>query len=123
MPIHNLLRLFIQSNRQIRIYLDAYIKEKVKDIELKSSEITIDLTTWIGNRSIQYNIEKLKRALNCNKYLQFKYYEPNGNNNNRIMEPYKLILKENNWYIQGYSILMEFRDQCECLAHNIRIAH
>nr|WP_270501256.1 WYL domain-containing protein [Clostridium butyricum] len=115
--------MFIQSNRQIRIYLDAYIKEKVKDIELKSSEITIDLTTWIGNRSIQYNIEKLKRALNCNKYLQFKYYEPNGNNNNRIMEPYKLILKENNWYIQGYSILMEFRDQCECLAHNIRIAH
>ncbi|MEG2656928.1 MAG: YafY family protein [Clostridium sp.] len=82
-------------------------KEKVKDIELRANQITIDLTTWMGNKSFQYNIEKVKRALNCNKYLQFEYYGASGNKNKRVIEPYKLILKENNWYIQGYCTLKE----------------
>lgn len=80
-------------------------KEHAKDIELKSSQITIDLTTWMGNKSFQSNIEKVKSALNDNKYLQFEYYGVNRNKDNRCIEPYKLILKENNWYLQGYCTL------------------
>lgn len=82
-------------------------KEQSKDIELKSNQITIDLTTWMGNKSFQSNIEKVKSALNDNKHLQFEYYGVNRNKDKRCIEPYKLILKENNWYLQGYCILKE----------------
>lgn len=82
-------------------------KEQSKDIELKSNQITIDLTTWMGNKSLQSNIEKVKSALNDNKHLQFEYYGVNRNKDKRCIEPYKLILKENNWYLQGYCILKE----------------
>lgn len=99
------------SNKDVIVTLEKVKsllpKEKVKDIELKSNQITIDLTTWMGNKSFQYNIEKVKRALNDNKYLQFEYYGANRNKDNRCIEPYKLILKENNWYIQGYCTLKE----------------
>ncbi|MEG0295925.1 MAG: YafY family protein [Clostridium sp.] len=82
-------------------------KEQAKDIELKSNQITIDLTTWMGNKSFQSNIEKVKSALNDNKHLQFEYYGVNRNKDKRCIEPYKLILKENNWYLQGYCTLKE----------------
>lgn len=44
-------------------------KEEIKDIELKSNQITIDLTTWMGNKQFKFNIEKIKKALYDNKHL------------------------------------------------------
>lgn len=82
-------------------------KTQVKDIELKSNQITIDLTTWMGNKSFKSNIDKIKSALNDNKLLEFEYYGTNRIKDKRIIEPYKLILKENNWYLQGYCTFKE----------------
>ena len=82
-------------------------KEQFKDIELKSNQITIDLTTWMGNKSFHPNLEKIKKALNESKYLLFEYYGRSNEKNNRCCEPYKLILKEGNWYLQGYCTLRE----------------
>ncbi|AUN16974.1 transcriptional regulator [Clostridium botulinum] len=82
-------------------------KDQFRDIELKSNQITIDLTTWMGNKSFQPNLEKVKSALNDSKYLSFKYYGGNRKKDKRCIEPYKLILKENNWYLQGYCTLRE----------------
>lgn len=82
-------------------------KTRVKDIELKSNQITIDLTTWMGNKSFKSNIDKIKSALNDNKLLEFEYYGTNRIKDKRIIEPYKLILKENNWYLQGYCTFKE----------------
>lgn len=82
-------------------------KEQVEDIELKSNQITIDLTTWMGNKDLKFNIEKIKKALNNNLYLSFEYYSSSRNKANRCIEPYKLILKDNNWYLQGYCTLRE----------------
>ncbi|NFA99798.1 YafY family transcriptional regulator [Clostridium botulinum] len=82
-------------------------KDQFRDIELKSNQITIDLTTWMGNKSFQPNLEKVKRALNDSKYLSFEYYGGNRKKEKRCIEPYKLILKENNWYLQGYCTLRE----------------
>ncbi len=80
-------------------------KEQFKDIELKANQIIIDLTTWMGNKNFQPNLEKIKEALNDSKYLLFEYYSGKREKNNRCIEPYKLILKEGNWYLQGYCTL------------------
>lgn len=78
--------------------------EQFRDIELKSSQITIDLTPWAGNKNLQPNLEQIKRALNESKYLSFKYSDRSGKKSSRKVEPYKLVLKETNWYLQGYCI-------------------
>ncbi|MBW9156161.1 helix-turn-helix transcriptional regulator [Clostridium tagluense] len=82
-------------------------KEQFRDIELKSNQITVDLTTWMGNKSFQPNLEKIKKALSDSKYLLFEYYGVNREKDKRCIEPYKLVLKERNWYLQGYCTLRE----------------
>lgn len=76
--------------------------ERTKDILLKSNQITIDLTTWMGNKKFIATLEKLKEALNLNILVKFDYYNLKGSKTNRIVEPYQLILKESYWYLQGY---------------------
>ncbi|WP_343348383.1 WYL domain-containing protein [Terrisporobacter petrolearius] len=61
----------------------------------------------MGNKQFKFNIEKIKKALNDNKHLSFEYYGVNRKKDKRCVEPYKLIRKENNWYLQGYCTLRE----------------
>jgi predicted DNA-binding transcriptional regulator YafY len=76
--------------------------EQIRDIELKSNQITIDLTPWIGNKNLQPNLEIIKKALNERRFLSFGYLDRDGKKSIRKVEPYRLILKESNWYLQSY---------------------
>lgn len=76
--------------------------EQIRELELKANQISIDLAPWIGNKNLQPNLEKIKRALNNNKLLTFNYSDRNNNKTNRKVEPYRLVLKESKWYLQGY---------------------
>ncbi len=79
-------------------------EEHIKEIELKSNQISIDLTPWIGNKDLKSNLEQIKKAMNDKKILRFNYFDSKGKKSNRKVEPYQLVLKESNWYLQGYCI-------------------
>lgn len=79
-------------------------EEHIKEIELKSNQISIDLTPWIGNKDLKSNLEQIKKAMNDKKILIFNYFDSKGKKSNRKVEPYQLVLKESNWYLQGYCI-------------------
>lgn len=74
----------------------------LRDIELKSNQISIDITPWIGNKNFHPNFEKIKEALNENKYISFDYLNNKGEKSKRKIEPYRLLLKEGYWYLQAY---------------------
>lgn len=76
--------------------------DKAKDIELKTNQIYIDLSPWLGNRDIQAYLETIKTALQENKLLSFDYADRYGNKSQRTAEPYQLVLKSSQWYWQGY---------------------
>lgn len=76
--------------------------EQLRDIELKSNQITIDLAPWIGNKNIHPYLTKIKTALNEKRLLSFMYSDRDSKKSIRKVEPYKLILKQSNWYLQGY---------------------
>ena len=78
--------------------------EKFRDIELKSNQITVDHTPWIGNKNRNLNLEVIRTALNENRFISFKYSAQNGAKSQRKTEPYRLVLKNSNWYLQGYCI-------------------
>lgn len=75
---------------------------QMRDIELKSSQITIDYTPWFGNKKLRPYIEKIRTAISGNTYISFKYFDRLGIKSHRKIEPYRLVFKDSNWYVQGY---------------------
>jgi predicted DNA-binding transcriptional regulator YafY len=53
--------------------------DRAKDIELKSNQIYIDLSPWIGNRNTRPYLEVIKTALQENNLLTFEYADRYGN--------------------------------------------
>ena len=76
--------------------------EKVKDIEIKTNQICIDISPRMGNQNIQPYLETIKVALQDHKLLSFEYTAHHGNKTARTVEPYQLVLKGSHWYFYGY---------------------
>lgn len=77
-------------------------RSQVDEIEFKLNQISIDLTPWRSNKNLQLNLEYIKIALNDSKVISFKYIDGSGRKSCRVVEPYRLVLKHVNWYLQGY---------------------
>lgn len=81
--------------------------ERAKEIELKTSQLLIDLSPWTGNRNIQPYLETIKAAIQEQRLLSFDYLDRSGNRISRVAEPYQLVLKGNHWYWQGFCRLRD----------------
>lgn len=84
---------------KVRSFIPA---DKAKEIDLRANQICIDLRPWMGNRNIQPWLETIQIALQERKLLSFAYVDGHGNQTERIVEPYQLVLKGSHWYFQGY---------------------
>lgn len=67
--------------------------DRAKDIELKASQICVDISPWLHNPNVQPNLEIIKTALQQNRLLTFQYTDGHGNQTTRTAEPYQLVLK------------------------------
>ncbi|MEG0864047.1 MAG: YafY family protein [Clostridia bacterium] len=76
--------------------------DKTKDVALKTNQIWIDFSPWMGNRNIQPALEKIKKALQESKLVSFEYVAHRACRTKRIAEPYQLVLKSGHWYLHGY---------------------
>lgn len=89
----------IHTLAKVKSFIPA---DRVKDIELKVNQISIDLNPWMGSRNIQPYLDIIKSALQESKLLSFEYVAHHGNKTARTAEPYQLVLKNSHWYLQGY---------------------
>ncbi|MBQ9207790.1 MAG: YafY family transcriptional regulator [Treponema sp.] len=78
--------------------------EKAKEIELKASQIIIDLKPWYGQGNITPYLETVKTALQESRLVAFTYFDGHGNKSERTVEPYRLVLKGMNWYFYGFCL-------------------
>ena len=76
--------------------------DRAKDIEVKASQIYVELSPWMGNGTIQPYLERIKTAIQESRLLSFAYADRHGNKTIRTAEPYQLVLKGSQWYWQGY---------------------
>ena len=82
--------------------------DRACDIELKASQIRIDLSPWTtGRKSVQPYMEMIKTALEESRLIRFGYTGRHGNETARTAEPYQLVLKNSDWYIQSYCLERE----------------
>lgn len=79
-------------------------EEQEKEIDLKVKQLHIDLTNWMGAEDTQPHLELIREALQTQKVLSFNYLDRHGNQTQRNVEPYQLVLKGSRWYFHGYCI-------------------
>lgn len=76
--------------------------EHMQEIEAKSHQISVDYTNWHGARTLPPQLEALRTAIDQNRTVFFLYNDPSGLDTERIIEPHRILLKENHWYLQAY---------------------
>lgn len=78
--------------------------DKKKEIECKTNQIHIDVTSWMGNQTIQPYLDAIKTALQEKRLLSFTYISLSTDKTKRTIEPYQLVWKHSHWYCQGYCL-------------------
>lgn len=82
---------------------------KIKGMTSADISPKLDLTfyDWAGRSQIEEAILFIKQAIEKNWLLKFEYVDQKGNITSRIVEPYKMHLREMHWYLFGYSLERE----------------
>lgn len=65
-----------------------------------AQNILIDLSSWYGD-SLASKIDCIRRAMDSQRTLTFRYYAPKGESH-RVIEPYYLLFRWSSWYVWGY---------------------
>ncbi len=68
---------------------------------LLENDIVIDFTTWNYNSALIEKIKSLRKAIATKTLIKMHYYSGTGYSE-RTVEPYKLIFKQEYWYLFGF---------------------
>lgn len=79
--------------------------EEIQMVEEKVNQVKVDHTPWHGNENVKQRLEKIKFAMHHHKLISFTYFDRLKQKSERKIEPYRLVLKNSNWYVQGYCLL------------------
>lgn len=66
--------------------------------------IEVDFTNWSSKAEDKDKFQQLKQAILQNQMIQFQYYNSNGQESSRLLEPRKLLFKGQAWYLYGYCL-------------------
>lgn len=68
---------------------------------LLENDVIIDFTSWNQRSTLIQNIKKIRSAIADHRLLEMSYYG-GGGYSHREVEPYKIIFKEENWYLFAF---------------------
>ncbi len=87
----------------------AQLMEKLSagssDFLTGNQSVLIDLSSWY-KASLAPKIEMIRRAIDGQRKLEFRYFSPNGESS-RTIEPYYLIFRWSSWYVWGRKVSSE----------------
>jgi predicted DNA-binding transcriptional regulator YafY len=77
-------------------------QSQLEAVNLKTSQIYIDMSPWGGNSRLKSSLELLRRAIEQQREVSFAYIDSDGRRTERIVQPYTLVLKGQGWYLHGW---------------------
>lgn len=67
--------------------------------------IEVDVSNWGEDDTRQEMFGLIKRAIYHKNEVSFCYFSGKGEKTKRLVQPAKLVFKNNNWYLYGYCLL------------------
>ena len=90
-----------EDEKDILEKLSILFNKKVNDW------IKIDFSNWGKDKTQKERFEMIKTAILNRKKIEFIYYNSNGNESKRIVEPLQIWFKDKSWYLISYCKLKE----------------
>ena len=105
----NQILFALQGMKKVRGQEEKDILEKLSILFHKKVQewIKIDLSNWGKESPQQGNVEKIKSAILNQQLIQFVYYNSNGEETKRMVEPLQIWFKDKSWYLIGYCRVKE----------------
>ena len=69
--------------------------------------IKIDFSNWGKNNAQEERFDMMKAAILNKRQIKFVYYNSNGDETKRIVEPLQIWFKDKSWYLMSYCKLKE----------------
>ena len=85
-----------QDERDILVKLSTLFNKEINDW------IRIDLSNWSKDKMQENRFDIIKSAILNKKLIEFNYYNSNGEESRRIVEPLQIWFKDKSWYLISY---------------------
>ena len=94
----------LQSLNKVAGQEEEDILNKLSTIFNKNVEdwIKIDFSNWGKDSEKENRFNKIKTSILNRKQIEFVYYNSNGEESRRIVEPLKIWFKDKSWYLVSY---------------------
>lgn len=83
------------------------LPNEMETFQDKTNRVFIDYSPWDNSVILQSKLESLEKAIDSYLLAKFTYSNAQGEVTQRIVEPYTLILKGRQWYVQAYCLEKE----------------
>lgn len=78
---------------------------QLETLDNKLNRIVIDLSPWQDDAATREKLAEIMSAIEKSRLLEFAYNDSAGTRTRRMVEPYSLILKTQNWYLYAWCTL------------------
>ncbi|NLE25074.1 MAG: YafY family transcriptional regulator [Clostridiaceae bacterium] len=76
--------------------------KQLESMDSKIKQLIIDFFPWGSSKMLKESISVIKRAIENHDLIQFSYIDFSANKTIRVVEPYSLVLKSQNWYLHAW---------------------
>lgn len=93
-----------QANKSLEfLFANGHIdfSEALRKLKIDSI-VEIDFSKWFYNSEYDINFSIIKRSISAGQQISFDYYDMYNHHSQRIVSPYKIGFKENDWYLLGF---------------------
>ncbi|MCX8581234.1 YafY family transcriptional regulator [Gilliamella sp. B3482] len=77
-------------------------EQELDEVTNNLNQLIVDLSPWFSKQNIDNKISIIRLALKEQMLLSFDYLSVRNKQASRLIEPYKLIFKEKEWYLQAF---------------------
>ena len=89
------------THEKIKSFLS---QEELNKLGNDLNQLTVDLSPWFLKQNINNKIAIIKGALSQQLLLSFDYVKIKHDTISRLIEPYQLLFKEKEWYLQAFCL-------------------
>ncbi|MCX8642440.1 MULTISPECIES: helix-turn-helix transcriptional regulator [unclassified Gilliamella] len=79
-------------------------EQELDEVTNNLNQLIVDLSPWFSKQNIDNKLSIIRLALKEQMLLSFDYLGVRNKQASRLIEPYKLIFKEKEWYLQAFCL-------------------